>query len=419
MVDVSVEFMGIKMNTPFLVASGQHTGEGDIIELSIEKLVKNHWGGVITKTIHPECKKGEFPQVLGRRGWRTYPHLWTTDEYRQIAMQNRGPGFTAFTKENMKKVRENVKAAHEAGLAVIGNVLGRSSLDEWRELAKGVEDTGVDGLELNLGCPTPFTMGGWKAGRDLAILGECVEASRSETSIPIMAKLSSHVTDTVAAAETCKRAGADSISAINSLRGIIGIDVETGIPESCDLKGNSYMSGITGPVIKPVGLRVVAELASDVDIPICGIGGISDWKSAVEYMMVGASAVQLCTAVMWHGFPIGKKLYNGLTSFMERKGYEKLSDFRGISLPHLKATANTVVERIPTVARIDEDKCTLCMRCYIACSDAAFDAVRTDGSHFKLEIEREKCEGCGLCKVVCMDDAIIMEVATERDYSKL
>jgi dihydropyrimidine dehydrogenase (NAD+) subunit PreA len=317
MVDTSVEFVGIKMSSPFVVASGQHTGEGDIIKLSIEKLVKNRWGGIITKTIHPQCEKGEFPQVLGLRGWRISPHLWTTDEYRYLAMQNSGPGFTPVTKENLKKIRENVKAAHQVGLVVIGNILGRSTLDEWRELGKSVEDTGVDGLELNLGCPTPFTMGGWKAGRDLRILGECVEASRRETSIPIMAKLSSHVTDTVAAAKTCKEAGADSISAINSLRGIIGIDVYSGIPKSSDLNGYGYMSGTTGPLIKPVGLRVVAEIASGVDIPICGIGGISDWKSAVEYMMVGASAVQLCSAVMWHGFPIGKKLYNGLIKFMK------------------------------------------------------------------------------------------------------
>jgi dihydropyrimidine dehydrogenase (NAD+) subunit PreA len=105
----------------------------------------------------------------------------------------------------------------------------------------------------------------------------------------------------------CKRAGADGISAINTVGGIIGIDIDTGIPISSDIDHVAVMSGLSGPLIKPIGLRVVAEIAMGVDIPICGIGGISTWKDAVEYFMLGAGVVQVCTAAMWEGFS-GKKM---------------------------------------------------------------------------------------------------------------
>jgi len=166
----------------------------------------------------------------------------------------------------------------------------------------------------------------------------------------------------------------------------------------------STYGGFCGPAVKPLGLRFVSQIAkAHPDIPISGIGGIEDWSSAIEYLMVGASTLQVCTAVMWHGFSIIKDMNSGIADFMERKGYESLDSMVGKALP--KITSWTALTKLPpVVAKIDPEKCTGCKECVIACADGGFVAIQMRDK--VALVNNDKCDGCGLCAVVCDFDAV-------------
>lgn len=392
---IATKFLGMNLLTPFFIASGQHTGEGTEIGKWAKVIAENYWGGIITKTYLRDC------DLIMR------PYLWSTRQYRRIGMQNSGPNLTNWDETQKKALYESVRSAHDNGIVVVGSIMA-GSLDEWREISEQVEGAGVDGLELNLSCPAASdvlenkAMGGYHVGQNAEVSAKVTEAVSTFTSVPVLVKLTPNTTDPVLIAKACMHAGAKGVSAINTVQGIIGIDIESGIPISSDVFGNSYKSGISGPIVKPVGLRVVADIAKECPgTPISGIGGISDWKSAVEYIMVGASTIQVCTAVMWFGFGLGRKLYAGLTEFMDRKGYNRIDDFKGIALEHL--TTKTVAGS-GSVAVINQEKCDGCMVCYTACQEAAFSAMSVIGK--SVHVSKDKCDGCGLCKVVCTREAI-------------
>jgi dihydropyrimidine dehydrogenase (NAD+) subunit PreA len=205
------------------------------------------------------------------------------------------------------------------------------------------------------------------------------------------------------------KGGADALSAINTVESLIGIDIETATPlpiaYGVDKKEQlSTYGGFCGPAVKPLGLRFVSQIAKALpEVPISGIGGIEDWISAIEYLMVGARTLQVCTAVMWHGFSIIKDMTEGLRKFMERKGYATLDSIVGEALP--KITTWTALSKLPPlVARVIDEKCTGCKDCVVACADGGYVAIQM--RERVAVINDETCDGCGLCAIVCEENAI-------------
>jgi dihydropyrimidine dehydrogenase (NAD+) subunit PreA len=395
MVDLKVRFLDIDFKTPLCLASGQATTSVGEISKHCNEIARNGWAGIVTKSI------------LSKRDNYKRPHLWSSKNFRYLGMTNTGPPMDFYSKELIKALRRDIKNAHEVGLVVIPSLIG-STLDEWQELSKEIEDLGADGLELNLSCPSSSScvtesMGGYLVGQDIALTREVVEAVCGACQIPVMPKLTFHSPDIAKSAIVCRDAGARGVSAINTIRGIIGVDLESGKILSEGINGKTYLGGISGPIIRPFGLRAVAEIKIRVnDIDVCGIGGVDGWDSVVEYIMVGASLVQVCTAAMWHGFSFGKRLKKGLIDFMERKGYTSLSDFRGIALRDIDYKREVyALKAYPT---IDYEKCSLCRKCVTACKEAAYDALFIENSELKVSLE--KCQCCGLCIVVCNKNAI-------------
>ncbi|MHA2360228.1 MAG: 4Fe-4S dicluster-binding protein [Candidatus Thorarchaeota archaeon] len=234
-------------------------------------------------------------------------------------------------------------------------------------------------------------------------------AAKKGTDLPILVKLTPNVTDIVPIAQAAIKGGADAISAINTVESLIGIDIETATPlpiayGSDKMEQLSTYGGFCGPAVKPLGLRFVSQIAKAFpDTPISGIGGIENWTNAVEYHMVGASTLQICTAAMWYGFSIIKSLTKGVADFLDRKGYNSLNAVVGKALP--KITTWTALSKLPPlVGEVIDENCTGCKECVIACADGGYVAIQMREK--KAVINREKCDGCGLCYVVCRDDAI-------------
>lgn len=405
MVDITVNIGGLRLSTPFVIGSGQVQGTGEQIKYWVEEMVANHWGGLVTKSYgRTEFKKFTLKEK---------PYLWTSDALRKVGMQNRGPDIGTISEESMRELAESVKVAHEHGLVIIGSLTRLMTLGEWQKAAAMMASSGVDAIEVNTGCPAYGSSAIQEmvedTGEERPLVHLCgdvgsavrvISAVRGASNLPVFVKLPPVNIGDIALAS--KEAGAAGLTLINTVSGLMGVDIDTAMPLSSTVYGRSFVSGLSGPMIKPIGLSVVAEISPLVDIPIFGVGGISKWQDVVEYLMVGATAVQVCTAVMWNGFRLGSTLYKGLTDFMELKSYKSIADFRGLSLKYLSLPH----EDVKAVADIDLEKCNLCMRCYTACNEGSYGAIMKEEESLAIDIN--KCDGCGLCRVVCPVGAITL-----------
>lgn len=406
MINTRVNVAGMELSTPFLLASGPYIGRGDQIKYWVEEMAKNHWAGIVTKSYSGRGMKEAARQ--------SKPYLWTTRNLSGLGMQNYAMTGPRFTEEALEQLAESTRAVHEYGLVIIASLDG-APIESYPEMTRALSETGVDAIEVNLGCPaeraeeleimTKVTgeesYVGFYAKGNVEQVARIVSAVRQSTDLPVLVKLPA--IDAVRLAVVSKNAGAVGISAINTVSGFMGIDIESTLPIASHIDGRGRISGISGPMIKPIALSTIIDIELNVNLPILGIGGISNWQDIVEFIMLGASAVQICTAFMWKGFRIGNRMYKGLLKFMNRKGYNGINDFRGVSLKYLEMEPKIEAK---VISHIDSDKCNLCGQCFIACGESSFGAIMKDGDSYRIDIN--KCDGCGLCKVVCRRDAVTL-----------
>jgi dihydropyrimidine dehydrogenase (NAD+) subunit PreA len=271
---------------------------------------------------------------------------------------------------------------------------------QWIEVAKKFQDAGVDGLELNLSCSHGMAESGGGAiiGRDIDLIRRLLGSLRKETYLPIMVKLPAIVENLPHKAVVAQESGANSISAINSIRSLGEIDIYNFVPFP-QVNGRSAYSGLSGPAIKHIGLGCVAQIAREVKIPISGIGGITSWEDAVQYLLVGASTVQVCSAVMQYGYRIIRDLKQGLQDYLEKMGFDKIEDLVGLALPNIKRH-NELSRAYRVVARVHSDYCIGCGLCFMGCNDSGYQAITILDTRIPF-IDEEKCDGCGLCTQIC------------------
>ena len=200
------------------------------------------------------------------------------------------------------------------------------------------------------------------------------------------------------------------MSLINTVNSITSVNLDTFSPEpSIDGKGSH--GGYAGPAVKPICLNMVAEIARDpdtADVPLSGIGGISTWRDAAEYIALGCGNVQVCTAAMVYGFRIAEEMIAGLQLWMEDKGYERLSDFQGRAVRNVTEWQHLNLN-YTAKARIDQEVCIKCGRCYAACEDTSHQSIAIrDGRVF--EVIDAECVACNLCVITCpVEDCITLE----------
>ena len=242
-----------------------------------------------------------------------------------------------------------------------------------------------------------------------AAIGQVPELTKKVTywvkevaSVPVIVKLTPNVTDITIIAEAAKEEGADGLAAINTVQCLIGVDLDTFAPLPT-VDGYSTYGGYSGISIKPIGLRIISQLAKSINLPLSGMGGISTWEDAVEYMLLGAQNVQICTEVMLKGYGIIQKLVKGLEDYLYQKGFSSIKEIIGLSknriIDHSKLNRNK-----PLAVKLKKEWCTACGTCVIVCQDAGYNALKLDNK--SLIIDREKCDGCSLCTHVCQRKAL-------------
>jgi dihydropyrimidine dehydrogenase (NAD+) subunit PreA len=216
-----------------------------------------------------------------------------------------------------------------------------------------------------------------------------------------------NITDMSVPALHAKHGGADAISAINTVRGLAGVDPETCIP-TLNVFGKGAISGYSGPAVKPIGLRFIAELALDkeISLPLSAVGGIETWIDALEYILVGASTVQVTTGVIHFGYGIVENLIEGLTDYMAAKGVARVADLVGKALPHVHETDAFDLTR-QGISQYNLDRCVGCGQCYAVCNDAGGQALTWDSAHRRPRLDEDKCLSCMVCSFVCPVSGLI------------
>lgn len=397
MADLSINFAGIKSPNPFWLASAPPTNSG----YQVMKAFDAGWGGAVWKT-------------LG------IPVVNVSSRYGSVNYRNtRMHGFSNIELITDRPLVDNLREIEEVKKyfpdhAVIASIMVDTK-DQWEQIIKDCENAGADGFELNFGCPHGMCERGMGSAvsQEPDVLKTIVGWVMDAATKPVITKLSPNISHIQEPGLAAVQGGTDALSLINTVKSIVGIDLDSYAPYPV-VDGKGTNGGYCGPAVKPIALHLLKDLAQHPEIskvPISGIGGIESWRDVVEFILLGASSVQVCTSVMHYGFGIVREMETGLIQFMEDKGYNTIYDFLGKALPNVVEWQHLNLKH-KVVASIDEDKCIGCDLCYIACEDGAHQAIRLDekGASRIPEIIDENCVGCNLCSLVCpVEDCITME----------
>jgi dihydropyrimidine dehydrogenase (NAD+) subunit PreA len=428
MADLEINFAGIRSPNPFWLASAPPTNSGAQIHRAFEA----GWGGAVWKTIGPPVLN-----VSNRYG------AWHFGNQRMLAINNVELISDRPLEVNLREIAEVKRAWPDR--AVLVSAMVESTPEAWHDIIRRIEDTGADGIELNYGCPHGMSERGMGAAVG-QVPDYCEQITRwviDVARIPVIVKLTPNVTSIVSPARAALAAGASALSLINTVNSIVGVDLDT-LEITPNIGGKGGHGGYAGPAVKPIALNMLAALGADPVVqnagrPISAMGGISTWRDAAEFLLLGASSLQVCTSVMHYGFRIIEDLCDGLSNWMDSKGFATIADVRGLSLHRISDFKDFDLS-FSAVARIDESKCIRCDLCYVACNDTAhqcidlFDAagqavsprsydVRSNGRREAVEtrpqprVREADCVGCRLCYNVCpVENCISMvEVPSGRE----
>ena len=399
MADLSSNFAGIKSPNPFWLASAPPTDK----EYNVRRAFEAGWGGVVWKTLGEDG-----PPIVNVNGPR-YGAIWGADR-RLLGLNNIELITDRPLQVNLDEMTRVKKDYPDR--ALVASLMVPVDEDSWKAILDRVLETGCDGVELNFGCPHGMSERGMGSavGQVPDYVQQVTEWCKKHSDLPVIVKLTPNITDIRKPAQAAHDGGADAVSLINTINSITSVNLDSFAPEpTIDSKGAH--GGYCGPAVKPIALNMVAEIArapSLNGLPISGIGGITTWRDAAEFMSLGAGNVQVCTAAMTYGFKIVQEMISGLSQYMDEKGFTSVDEIVGRAVPNCSDWQHLNLNYV-TKARIDQDLCIKCGRCYAACEDTSHQAISMSPDRVFDVIDAE-CVACNLCVNVCpVEGCITME----------
>ncbi|MDF2854973.1 MAG: dihydroorotate dehydrogenase family protein [Neobacillus sp.] len=384
--DLSIDFLGVRCENPFFLSSSPVVNNAE----QISKALDAGWGGIFYKTVGmkgmDECSPRFDTLTNGSQPWNGFKNM---EQISEMSLEQ--------NVEEIKKLKKKFPNK------VIGVSIMGSTEEEWITITKAVTEAGADMLELNFSCPqmTSHAMGS-DVGQNPDLVRQYTKAVVDHTHLPVVAKMTPNITKMTVPAIAAAEGGAHGISAINTMKSITNIDLDT-ITGKPVVNGKSSISGYSGNAVKPIALRFITEMNQCEElqsVQFSGIGGIETWQDALEFILLGCRNVQVTTAVMQYGYRIVEDMISGLSHFMEERGIDTLDELVGIATKNI-IPAEELDRSFQIIPTINESKCVGCGRCYISCFDGSHQAIEWDYENRKPIILEDHCVGCHLCLNVC------------------
>lgn len=402
MPDLTSNCAGIVSPNPFWLASAPPANSGD----QVQRAFDHGWGGAVWKTLGQPIQN--VSSRFGAINWNG----------------RNGVGFNNIELITDRPLDVNFREIYETKKkypkhAIIASLMVETR-EEWKEIIQRAEDAGADGLELNFGCPHGMCERGMGSavGQEPTVNERITSWAKEFSNVPVLVKLTPNVGDILPHGLAAQSGGADGVSLINTIKSIIGVDIDTFVPKP--MVGNrSSNGGYCGASVRPIALHMAAALARDprFQIPISGIGGITNWRDATEFMLLGSSSVQVCTEVMLKGYRIVEDMIEGMEGWMRQHNFEKTTDFIGKSIPHYSDWGDLDIN-FETVAKINADSCIGCQLCAVACHDGAHQCIHpAEGTRVPF-VDESECVGCNLCQIVCPVEGCITMEEVDNGYAE-
>ena len=386
---LKTNILGIDFENPFLLASAPPTACIESIDMAFEM----GWGGAVLKTIIPdELKLAE-----------TSPrYAVLKDKKNIIGFQN----IELLSHKNLEYWCKGIKFLKQKypTKVLIANIMAPINKEIWQNLVKTLNNTPIDAFELGLSCPHGILEKGapLAVSTDSKMSAQITAWVKEVAKKPVFVKLSPNVTDIASIANAVEKAGADGLSAIDTVAVFMGLDLDTFEPV-LNVHGKTAFGGFSGAMVKPIGLRCVAQMRQTSALPILGMGGICTWQDAVQYIFAGSDAVQVCTEVMLNGYKIIGPMLKGLKKYLEEKNLSNISELKNKAIKVITSHEN--LQKAPLYyAQIDHTKCTRCGKCVQICTESEHQALQLNDGN--IIVDKSRCEGCGLCHFICPSGAI-------------
>ena len=391
---VEIDFCGIHCENPFFLASSAVCTNYEMVARAFDA----GWAGVFYKTICMQEIKEVSPRFDTLHDNGIHGNFYG---FRNMEQLSENPMEMDF--DILHRLKQNYPTK-----VVVASIMGQNE-EQWQQLARMAEEAGCDAVELNFSCPQMKHKGmGSDVGQSPELVRQYTACVKQVVKIPVIPKMTPNITHIAEPALACVEAGADAISAINTIKSVT-------MTFDSEVSGQRVISGYSGRAVKPIALRYTLELAQMAEglqvqhpeskVELSGIGGIETWRDALEFIQLGCSNVQVCTAVMQYGYRIIDDMVLGMQRYMTKRGVSQISELVGERLEKFKKP-DTLDRDTIIYPKFNKELCVGCGRCEVSCNDGGHQAIVFDRESRQPRLVGTKCVGCHLCRQVCPAGAI-------------